>query len=174
MKKVLVIGTGSIAEKHIKNLLELNYKVSIYSESKNKIKKIKNLNYLDNLKKLHIFEFVILANATNKHLKYLKILIKNKKHIYCEKPIYFKKQQSDTNYYQNFINHNLSSVHIMGGVTSGENKECVVDSYGHFHGHKNLFVNDSSLINTKLLKNPQGTVLTIALRNIDYFLKNYS
>ena len=62
----------------------------------------------------------------------------------------------------------------MGGVTSGENKKCVVGSYGQFHGHKNLFVNDSSLINTKLLKNPQGTVLTIALRNIDYFLKRYN
>ena len=101
--------------------------------------------------------------------EYIIPLTKNTK-----KPVYFKKQQTDTHYYQNFINHNLSSVHIMGGVTSGENKECVVDSYGHFHGHKNLFVNDSSLINTKLLKNPQGTVLTIALRNVDYFLRNYN
>jgi len=91
-----------------------------------------------------------------------------------KKPIYYKKQQTDTIHFQNSINHNLSSVHIMGGVTSGENKGCVVDSYGQFHGHKNLFVNDSSLINTKLLKNPQGTVLTIALRNIDYFLRNYN
>lgn len=90
MKKALVIGTGSIAEKHIKNLLELNYKVSVYSESKNKIKKYTNINYLENLKNLNIFEFVILANSTNNHLKYLKILIKNKKNIYCEKPIYFK------------------------------------------------------------------------------------
>lgn len=91
MKKILVIGTGSIAEKHIKNLLKLNYKVSVYSESKNKINKIKNINYLENLNNLSIFEFVILANSTNNHLKYLKILIKNKKNIYCEKPIFFKK-----------------------------------------------------------------------------------
>ena len=91
-----------------------------------------------------------------------------------EKPIYLTKQQADKADYQNFNGHNLSSVHIMGGVTSGENKGCVVDSYGQFHKHKNLFVNDSSLINTKLLKNPQGTDLTIALRNIDYFLKNYN
>lgn len=91
-----------------------------------------------------------------------------------EKPIYLQNQQADSVHYQNSINHNLSSVHIMGGITSGEKKGCVVDSYGQFHKHKNLFVNDSSLINTKLLKNPQGTVLTIALRNIDYFLKNYN
>ena len=90
MKKILVIGTGSIAEKHIKNLLKLNYKVSVYSESKNKINKIKDINYLENLSNLSIFEFVILANSTDKHLKYLKILIKNKKNIYCEKPIFFR------------------------------------------------------------------------------------
>ena len=45
-----------------------------------------------------------------------------------------------------------------------------MDSYGQFHKHKNLFVNDS-VNKHETLKNPQGTVLTIALRNIDYFLK---
>ena len=88
-------------------------------------------------------------------------------------PIYLKADQPNITNFQHSINHSLSSVHVMGGVTSGENKGCVVDSYGQFHGQKNLFVNDSSLINTKLLKNPQGTVLSIALRNVDYFLRNY-
>ena len=89
------------------------------------------------------------------------------------KPIYLENQKTESTYFLNSIKHSLSSVHIMGGVTSGEKNGCVVDSYGKFNGCKNLFVNDSSLINSKLLKNPQGTVLTIALRNIDYFLKNY-
>lgn len=91
MRNVLVIGTGSIAQRHIINLKKIGYKVSVFSESGNKINKIKNINYLENLKNLKIFNFVVIANATNKHLKYLKILIKNKKHVYCEKPIYFKK-----------------------------------------------------------------------------------
>ena len=66
----------------------------------------------------------------------------------------------------------FSSVHIMGGVTSGENNKCIADSYGRIFDNKNLYVNDSSLINNNLLKNPQGTVLAIALRNVDFFLKN--
>ena len=61
----------------------------------------------------------------------------------------------------------------MGGVTSGEKKDCVVNSYGQFNGQKNLFVNDSSLINTSLLRNPQGTVMAIALRNIRNFFAKY-
>ena len=91
MKNVLVIGTGSIAQRHIINLKKIGYKVSIFSESGNKINKITNIKYVENLKNLKIFDFVVIANATNKHLKYLKILIKSKKHVYCEKPIYFKK-----------------------------------------------------------------------------------
>ena len=91
MKNVLVIGTGSIAQRHIINLKKIGYKVSIFSESGNKINKITNIKYVENLKNLKIFDFVVIANATNKHLKYLKILIKNKKDVYCEKPIYFKK-----------------------------------------------------------------------------------
>ena len=91
MKNVLVIGTGSIAQSHIINLKKIGYEVSIFSESGNKINKIKNIKYIENLKNLKIFDFVVIANATNKHLKYLKILIENKKHIYCEKPIFFQK-----------------------------------------------------------------------------------
>ena len=64
----------------------------------------------------------------------------------------------------------FSSVHIMGGVTSGEKDNCVVDSYGKVKDVENLYVNDSSLINNDLLKNPQGTVLVITLRNIEHFL----
>lgn len=67
----------------------------------------------------------------------------------------------------------LSAVHVFGGVTSGEHTDCVADSYGRVVGHRNLFVNDSSLINNKLLKNPQGTVMLIALRNVENFIRNY-
>ena len=53
----------------------------------------------------------------------------------------------------------------------GETKNSITDSYGMMKSYKNLFVNDSSLINTNLLKNPQGTVMTIALRNIRNFFE---
>ncbi len=94
MKNVLVIGSGSIAQKHITNLIELNYKVEVFSESRNRVNHIKNskkIHYLKNLDNLEKFEFVILANATYKHLKYLKLITDRKKHIYCEKPIFFRK-----------------------------------------------------------------------------------
>jgi len=92
MKNVLVFGTGSIAQKHIKNLFLLNFKVYVYSEE-NKLffKNNNNIIRVKNLKNLPEFYFAVIANKTNKHLKIIKFLIKNKINIYCEKPIYFKK-----------------------------------------------------------------------------------
>ncbi len=67
----------------------------------------------------------------------------------------------------------FSSVHILGGVTMGEKKGCITDSYGKVKEYNNLYVNDSSLINNKLLKNPQGAVMAVACRNIENFIRNY-
>lgn len=92
MKKVLVIGTGSIAQKHIDILNSLNYSVYVYSETNEKFfKKNSKILRLANLNKLNNFEFTILANKTSDHLKILKILINQNMHIYCEKPIFYKK-----------------------------------------------------------------------------------
>lgn len=66
----------------------------------------------------------------------------------------------------------FSAVHILGGVKSGENKNCTTDSFGKIKKYENIYVNDSSLINHNLLKNPQGTVMAIAIRNIKKFLAN--
>ena len=66
----------------------------------------------------------------------------------------------------------FSSVHILGGVTSGEKTNTITDSFGKVKGQKNLYINDSSLINNKLLKNPQGLIMSIAKNNIDNFIIN--
>lgn len=89
-------------------------------------------------------------------------------------PIDFKSISSDQELFYLGKKLEFSSVHIMGGVTSGENMKCIADSYGKVHDNEGLYVNDSSLINVDLLKNPQGTVLAVALRNIDFFLKHYN
>lgn len=95
MKKVLVIGTGSIAQKHINILVSLNYSVSVYSEANDKFfKNNLKIKRLVNLNKLDSFKFTILANKTSDHLKVLKILIDQNMHIYCEKPIFYKKFNS--------------------------------------------------------------------------------
>ena len=92
MRKVLVIGTGSIAQKHIDILNSLSYSVYVYTETNNKFfKKNLKVNRLTHLNKLNNFEFVILANKTSDHLRVLKILINQSIHIYCEKPIFYKK-----------------------------------------------------------------------------------
>lgn len=54
----------------------------------------------------------------------------------------------------------------------GEDKKCISNSYGKIKEYKNIYVNDSSLINTKLLKNPQGIIMAIALRNVTNFIKD--
>ena len=82
---------------------------------------------------------------------------------------FLRKKSYNGNHIKGF---QLSSVHVLGGVTMGEGKNCIADSYGKIKDYKNLFVNDSSLINTNLLKNPQGTIMSIAYRNIDNFIKN--
>lgn len=64
----------------------------------------------------------------------------------------------------------FSSVHILGGIPFGEAEICPADSYGKLKKQKNIYVNDSSLINSKLLKNPQGTVMALAKRNINKIL----
>ena len=57
----------------------------------------------------------------------------------------------------------LSSVHMLGGFNI--NGSSIIDKFGKIINH-NIYVNDSSLISKKLLKNPQGAIMTIAKRNI--------
>ena len=53
----------------------------------------------------------------------------------------------------------------------GENRKlCAVDSYGEIFEHKNLYVNDGSLIPSAPGVNPQGTIMAIARRNVHKFL----
>ena len=76
MKKVLIIGSGSIAKKHQSILNQLKFVTYLYSEkgrfnlSKNKklIKFIKNKNELINILKNNHFSFAVIANETFKHL----------------------------------------------------------------------------------------------------------
>jgi predicted dehydrogenase len=96
MKKALVIGTGSVAQKHIKILKSLKYEVHVFSETNNYFfiqnPKVRRINNLKNLKN---FYFAIIANKTSDHLKTLNLLLREGIHIYCEKPIYHKRFNFD-------------------------------------------------------------------------------
>ncbi len=60
----------------------------------------------------------------------------------------------------------LMTIHLFGTCPIGENvSRCTADSFGCFHGEKNLFVSDSSMLPTATGVNPQGTIMAIARRN---------
>ncbi len=64
----------------------------------------------------------------------------------------------------------LSTVHAFSSCPMGENPDlCATDSWGKVNGFRNLYVNDASLIPDSPGVNPQGTIMAIALRNVDRF-----
>ena len=66
---------------------------------------------------------------------------------------------------------NLMTIHLMGSCPFGENSRlCVADSWGKVHGHNGLFIADSSLMNSGLGVNPQGTLMAIANRIANKFI----
>lgn len=93
-KIVLVTGSGSIANKHIKILLQLKYTVYSLIKSDNEkkrfskyiIKKVKFINNIKNIDLDNIF-FTIIASSTYKHLNEINFFLKKKINIFCEKPI---------------------------------------------------------------------------------------
>ena len=79
--------------------------------------------------------------------------------------------------YQSIINkykYNFSSVHLLGGLKFGNSKDAILNSFGQYKNKKfqDLYVNDSSLLTEKLLKNPQGAIMSISSQNIDKIIKN--
>lgn len=72
-------------------------------------------------------------------------------------------------------NLNLMTIHLMGSCPFGEDiSKTVANSYGEVHFHKNLFIADSSLMCSGLGVNPQGTVMALASRVAEHFIKRNS
>jgi hypothetical protein len=68
---------------------------------------------------------------------------------------------------------NIMTVHLLSSCPMGEKKQITAtDSYGKVWGHKNLYINDGSLLPSAPGVNPQGGIMAIALRNVSHFLKN--
>jgi choline dehydrogenase-like flavoprotein len=67
---------------------------------------------------------------------------------------------------------NLMTVHLFSSCPMGDSVHlCATDSFGQVHGHRNLFVNDASLLCTAPGVNPQGTIMALARRNALHFSK---
>jgi predicted dehydrogenase len=91
--KILIIGLGSIAQKHINALNVLKIQCQIYALRSNPNSKIIdgviNIYSLDLIKELN-FDFAIISNPTHLHYKYISILSEFGVNLFIEKPAVFK------------------------------------------------------------------------------------
>ena len=90
-KKILIVGGGSIGIRHARNLIKLVKEVKIFSYrffNNNSIQKLDNVSYVKDLHKaIKSSDGIIIANRTDLHLEVAKYALKNKKHIFIEKPL---------------------------------------------------------------------------------------
>ena len=91
LKKILIVGTGEIAQRHYKNILKLNknFQIDFFTRKKNTKQKLKNTNFISNFKKAVNTNYfaAILCNPAPYHLKFAIPLAKNGTNLYIEKPI---------------------------------------------------------------------------------------
>lgn len=96
--KVLIIGLGSIASKHILALQNINPETQIYafrsSKDANIIRGITNIYSLPELKNIQI-DFAIISNPTSAHYKTIIDLIPLKIPLFIEKPLFSKLDKGD-------------------------------------------------------------------------------
>lgn len=65
----------------------------------------------------------------------------------------------------------VMTVHLCSTVPMGEDRDrCGASSHGLVHDTTNVFVNDASLLPDAPGVNPQGSVMSIALRNVRHFV----
>ncbi|MEK9627537.1 MAG: Gfo/Idh/MocA family oxidoreductase [Nitrospinota bacterium] len=115
---VLVVGTGSIAKRHIQNLQELTEitRIFIYSSRGHLPTDISNnkTSIQKSLQNLNDIDFAIIANETQKHLSTATVLGQQGIHLFLEKPVSHKIQEAKdfekvikTNNIKVFIGYNL-------------------------------------------------------------------
>ena len=98
--KVLIIGLGSIALKHIKALQELYPTVVIYAlrrkgESSKGIKGVIEIFDISEIK-VDTLSFILISNPTAVHYQTIKELIRYNKPLFIEKPL-FEEITEDSN-----------------------------------------------------------------------------
>ena len=70
-------------------------------------------------------------------------------------------------------NSNLMSVHLFSSCPIGENRElCVADSYGKVFDKDGLYISDGSMLPSAPGVNPQGSIMSLALRNNTRIIEN--
>lgn len=87
--RVLIVGLGSIAKKHIEALFSINNETKIYalrsSSKSSNVEGVTNIFDLSNTK--IIFDYAIISNPTNLHFSSIEKLSKLKIPLFIEKPV---------------------------------------------------------------------------------------
>ena len=100
--RVLIIGFGSIGKRHCEVLSEFDSIEQVDLVTKQIIENRTCYKNLEEVKNINKYDYFVIASETKKHyeqLTYLDNILKNKK-IFCEKPLFEKKQdfkQSNNN-----------------------------------------------------------------------------
>lgn len=88
--KILIVGLGSIAGKHIAAIRQIDPNVELYawrSSPKAEIKEgIINLYIIEEVKK-HIFDFVLISNPTSEHIRTIQDVLALNCPLFIEKPL---------------------------------------------------------------------------------------
>ena len=95
--KILIVGLGSIARKHIESLQLLNIGVKIYALRSNLNSHIEDgIENIYNLDEFDIsVDFAIISNPSNLHYKFIEILAKKGVPLFIEKPCLNSLENSD-------------------------------------------------------------------------------
>ena len=108
MKKILIIGYGSIGKKHALLINKYFPKYVIYLLTSQSVKEYYNIKSLNEIKNINP-EYIIIASETHQHYRQLKFIednFRNKK-ILIEKPLFDKKYDLKIKKNEVFIGFNL-------------------------------------------------------------------
>lgn len=101
IKKIAVIGCGSIGKRHIQNFISLGQEVIAYNRSDSKrfeIEKKFNIPTFSSLNKLYKTfdtDLSVICTPANMHIKNAKLAIENNNHLFIEKPVSLINQSID-------------------------------------------------------------------------------
>lgn len=86
--KIIIIGFGSIGQRHYKNLLKLGFKnIFIYDSDKTKTLNEKNVLKKISLEKMKQFNIAFICNPNNAHISSALLCAKAGCHLFIEKPL---------------------------------------------------------------------------------------
>lgn len=88
--RVLIIGLGSIAQKHIKSLRLLHSQAEIYAYRRSASREIDGIKHIYSLQEIPAInpDFIIISNPTNIHYDTLKIVYQYNIPLFIEKPLF--------------------------------------------------------------------------------------